>query len=625
MIGQAARLLEKNDFVGAERIFVEVLRATPDHPDALCQLGILRRRQQRHDEALELLERAVRVAPSSAPAHYSLGNCLLGLRRFDEAAASFRRAAAVAPNVADIHNNLGVCLAELGRWDEAIAAYRDAARLRPGFAGAHYNVGKALVHLNRHREAIEEYRRVIRIDSNAAEVHLDLGNALAHLDRWDEAITCYLQAIRLRPNDAVARHNLGVAQSELGLRQEAIDNFRKACAMEPGNMVFLFDLGKELIVVDRIDEGLPMVERVIEAEPLNARAWIVTGHTQTRLNRYPEAIARYRHAIAIDPENVDAHWDLSHAELALGNFEQGWKEYEWRWRTKAQQSAVRPFAQPVWLGETDIAGKTLLVHAEQGHGDTIQFVRLLDAPALRETNLILEVQPALKALLSASYPRASVFARGEGLPEFDLHVPLLSLPLALGIRLETIPGAAGYLTADAQRRRDWSTRLREKPGLCIGLVASGNPWPVSNRARSAGLAAMKPVVERHSVRFFNIQPQLSAEERAVLAGLPGVEDLGPLLTDFNETAALVCELDLIISIDTSTAHLAGALGHPAWVMLSFPPDWRWHLDRDDSPWYDSLRLFRQERSGDWSGCIQRVAAALDQYVSAQQGLSPRRD
>ncbi len=332
-------------------------------------------------------------------------------------------------------------------------------------------------------------------------------------------------------------------------------------------------------------------------------------------------MASYRKALTIEPDYAPAHWNESLCRLLIGDFERGWKKYEWRWKCDQDLLATRNFSQPLWLGREDLTGKTILLHAEQGLGDTIQFARYAQAVAQKCAKVILEVQPSLRSLLSEISGAYKVLSRGEPLPEFDFHCPLLSLPLAFNTRLETIPATIPYLGARAAVVKRWEDNLGKRDVPRVGIVWSGLSTNVNDHNRSIALSRLAALAGP-SVKLVSLQNEVRAEDEKALAANKQILHFGSELEDFSDTAALVSLMDLVVSVDTSVAHLAGALGKPVWILLPFAPDWRWLVDREDSPWYPTARLFRQPKIGDWDSVIDKVKQDLSKCFASD--LRPSR-
>jgi hypothetical protein len=318
----------------------------------------------------------------------------------------------------------------------------------------------------------------------------------------------------------------------------------------------------------------------------------------------------------VRPDYAEAHWNEALTRLLIGDFERGWKKYEWRWKIESFTSKQRDFAQPLWLGADGIEGKSILLHSEQGFGDTIQFCRYVPLVAACGARVILAVQKPLHELMSTLTGAAQIVFTGEPLPHFDIHCPLASLPLAVGTRLESIPSTTPYLHAPAHALQHWKTRLEPRDRLRIGICWAGNPNHKSDVSRSIGLSPLLPLLTNTDVQFFSLQKDLRAGDAEILRNNRHITHLGQEIETFSDTAAIISSMDLVISIDTSVVHLAGSLGKPIWILLQFVPDWRWLLDREDSPWYPTARLFRQNETRSWDGVISRVHAAMQVFCRA---------
>jgi hypothetical protein len=435
---------------------------------------------------------------------------------------------------------------------------------------------------------------------------------LRHQDegRLAEAEASYRSSLALDPRQPKAHNNLGAVLHMQGRLDEATASYRRALALDPA----LAQANQNLAAITRDPEAargaLEGYLRHLEANPQDAEAHNNLGNVYRELGRPREAIASFGQAIRLNPASAEAHFSRAEALLLCGEFAEGWREYEWRGKVKALGTPPREFAQPLWDGE-QLAGKTLLLHAEQGLGDTIQFVRYARLAAERCRTVLLECQPQLAGLLRGAPGVAQVIAQGTPLPPFDAHLPLLSLPRVFGTTVQTVPWGEPYLRAEAEKRERWRRELG--PGrLHVGLAWAGRPQQWDDRKRSMSLASLAPLAPAPNTVFHSLQ----WGEAAAQADPPGMKLVryGDRIRDFADMAALVGALDLVISVDTSVAHLAGALGVPTWVLLAHAPDWRWLLEREDSPWYPATRLFRQRLDGDWQDVATRVAQALREAV-----------
>jgi tetratricopeptide (TPR) repeat protein len=502
---------------------------------------------------------------------------LLGLLKHQagktgEAYRLISAALAVNPRSADARSNLGLVLHALKRDAEALASFEQALALDPSHVEALNNRGTALLNLNRPTEALASFERLLAINPRHLEAQVNRANALLDLDRVDEAIIAYDAVLAAQPRHAGAHFNRGNALMRRENLEEAIAAFDRALAIAPG------------YVKAHNNRGLAL------------RA----------LNRHGEALASYGRASALDKDFAEAHLNAAHALLTLGDFARGFPGYEWRWKIASTAPHRRTFRQPLWLGTPPIGGRTILLHAEQGLGDTIQFARYATLLARAGAKVVLEVAPALKELLSGIGGATRVLAQGDALPAFDLHCPLASLPLAFKTELASIPAEIPYLAAPAERLEKWRARLAGLARPRIALAWSGNPAHANDRNRSIPLARLQPLWSLVGPSFISVQRDVREGDAGVLAGATRLVHLGGELSDFADTAAVLALADLVISVDSAVAHLAGAMGRPVSILLPFSPDWRWMLAREDSPWYPTVRLLRQPEIGDWDSVVARV-------------------
>jgi len=570
---------QRGDLKEAERIGRSVLSVRADQFEALFLLGIIAGQAGRPAEAVDFLSRAIAANPSSPDAHFNRGVALGELGRGDEALDSYDRVLALNPSYAEAHFNRGVVLGGSRRWTEAIECYDRAIALRRDYAEAHHNRGVALVELGRPAEALESYERAIELRPSYAAAFNNRGVALAALGRLDEALESYESSIRLKPDYAGAYDNRGVALLEL----------------------------------DRAADALASHERALALRPEFAEAHYNRGNALRELSRHREAIESYERALALRPDHASAHWNLADCLLLLGEFARGWQEYEWRWKLEDRRENRRDFAQPLWLGGEPLAGKTILLHSELGLGDTILFCRYATRVAAAGAKVVLEVQPALLPIMIGLEGVALALPRGAPLPAFDAHCPLMSLPLAFKTDLATIPSGVPYLGSDAERVAAWIERLGTYDRPRVGLVWSGSVM-LKNDRRSMPLAQMVALLSSWA-QWVSLQKDVPEADAALLASRSDLLHVGDALHDFAETAAVLTLMDLVITVDTSVANLAGAMGKPVWILLPHNPhDWRWMLERRDSPWYPTARLFRQPSPGDWASVIERVREELALWV-----------
>ena len=496
--------------------------------------------------------------------------------RRDEALAGYDRALAIGPDDPEALNGRGIVLRQLRRPNDALASYDRALSLRPDYPAALAN----------------------------------RGNVLTDLKRFDEALASFDRALAIRPDFAGAMRNRSNVLREMGRLDEALASCDRALAIQPDFAEALVGRGALLLDLGRLEEALASCDRALAIRPDYAEALNIRGVVLHGLGRLDAALASFARALAIRPDYADAHWSEALCRLLAGDFAAGWAKYEWRWRTRLHADAGQTFAQPPWLGEPEVAGKTVLLHAEQGFGDTIQFCRYATLLAERGARVVLQVQPELKSLLVALAGVHVVLARGEPLPDFDFHCPLLSLPLAFGTTLGTIPSRIPYLAPRPAPVERWRARLAAARPPRIGIAWSGNAQHRNDRHRSIGLGLFARLLYVGGT-LVSLQKELRDGDRQWLAAHPEVLHAGDDLSDFADTAVLISLLDVVISVDTVVAHLAGAMGKPVWILLpALGVDWRWLLGREDSPWYPSARLFRQPAVGDWDSVMERVASEL---------------
>lgn len=457
-------------------------------------------------------------------------------------------------------------------------------------------------------------KRSARPATTGRAQNLQQAMTLLQQGNWSEAEPLYRTLLATDPGDFDALHGLGILRAQQGMLDEAIALIGAALARDPASPHAHNNLANALQMRGRHSEAIALYEQALVLKPDYIDAHRNLAAALRALNRHQAAIARYEQAIALQPDDAEAHLNAALTHLALGDFAVGWREYEWRWRHAGGGFRQPVYAQPRWLGEGDLNGRTILLYAEQGMGDTLQFARYVPLLAKRGARIVLEVQAGVTALLSRLPGIIACCVQGEALPPFDYHSPLLSLPLALRTNLETIPAEMPYLAAPPAKVGHWRRRLSSMRGLKVGLVWAGSTTHRNDRNRSVPLATLRGLLGTPGVRFLSLQKELRAGDAALLETLGGMKLLGGDLADFTDTAAVISLLDLVITVDTAVAHLAGALGKEVWILLPFSPDWRWLLARKDSPWYPTARLFRQPRTGDWAGVLTQVAMALQQRL-----------
>ena len=599
----------------AETIYRRVLAARPRHAGALHLLGVVDIQRGRPGDALEKIRRALEINPSAAAYHGNLGTALQALGRFDEAARAYSEAVRIDASYADAHNNLGALYEKCGRYPDAVASYRAALAVRADFVEALGNLGQLLRRAGSYDEAVTLFTRAIEHGARDSSVHRGLGMALGRLNRTDEAIAALRKAIEINPADHEAHNNLGNRLKQKGEMAAADACYREALRLKPDYVDAHNNLGNSYFRIGQLDEAEACYRKALALRPDYADGHGNLGIVHMGMGRHDACIASLREALRLRPVYPEASCNLSQALLVTGQFKEGWDRYEARWSLASLPP--RPFRQPWWRGES-LLGRTILLHAEQGVGDAFQFVRY--ATILRDlgADVLLEVpRETMRVLAPLARPGIRLIPRGsKHVPHFDLHCPLLSIPGALGCDLESIPAQVPYLSAEPKLVDAWRDRIGRGGPLKVGLVWAGNPQHANDHHRSFRPLAYRPLWEVPGVAFFSLQKQQRDGDAADLATLGPITDLAPHLGDFADTAAALCALDLLISVDTSVVHLAGALGRPVWTMVPFSPDWRWLVDRPDTPGYPTMRLFRQPKRNDWKGAVARVAAELARWRGA---------
>ncbi len=604
----------KADTTPSSRV-VFVPPALAAHLQARLQQGLALHQQGRHPEARAVYEGILQLHPDHVDALHLAGVLAFQTDRAAEAVALIDRAISLQPRQAAFHSNLGLAQVQLGQLAAAIASYDQAIALKPDFAEAHLNRGHALRQLQQPDAALASYDRAIALRAHDAESHFGRALVLAELQQREPALAAYDQAIALRPGHAESHYNRGNVLRELKRLDEALASYDQALAIRPQYARALVNRGVTLYQQNHLEAALASYDQALRIRPGYADAHVNRGISLFELGQLDAAVASYDQALALQPDYPEAQINKSLVLLLQGDFRQGWELYESRWRVPASLPYRPAFSQPRWNGSEPLAGKTLLLFGEQGFGDFLQFSRYANLLAARGAQVLLQVPVSLAALLKDLPGISRIVVKGDPLPPFDWYCPLLSLPQAFHTDLQTIPSGERYLRADARKVEVWRGKLDDRSGdrtrLRVGLAWSGNPAHENDRHRSILLSALLQHLPVHH-QYVSLQKEVRPADALVLERHSHILHFGGQLQDFSDTAAL-CELmDVVISVDTSVAHLSGALGKRTWVMLPLVPDWRWLLGRDDSPWYPSVRLYRQTRRNDWRAVFSRLWTDLKQ-------------
>jgi tetratricopeptide (TPR) repeat protein len=606
----------------AERTARQALAADPGRGDALELLGGVLLAQGRLGEAVACLRRAAAAVPERAEVHFQLGQALRRQGDLPGAVAAYQAALARLPGLGEAHQGLGLALVGQGRLADALVHFSQAARLCPDNAHVQQNLGTVLLDLDRPAEAVAPLRQAVRLAPAMVDAHHNLGRAYRRLEQLDQAIACLQDAVRLGPDSWGAHTDLAEALAYQGELPQALAHFRAAARLAPGQANVQRNLGLALVKLGELPEAAAALEASLRLAADSADAWNGLGFARWRLGRYSDGMACVERALALDPQHVGAHLNRALLRLTLGDFAHGWAEFEYRWQSGTIPPPP-PLGAPEWDGSS-LAGRTILLHTEQGAGDSIQFVRYAALVKQRGATVYLACPANLVRLLRGCPGIDRVVVKGQALPPFDGHAPLMSLPRLLDTMPDTIPAPVSYLAAEPALVEHWRGVLAGEGGFKVGITWQGSRKHPDDPVRSVPLTAFAPLASVPGVRLYSLQKGAGTEQLAT-AGFP-VTDLGRSLDEttgtFVDTAAVVRNLDLVVSVDTAPVHLAGALGVPTWVALSHVADWRWQTERTDSPWYPSVRLFRQPERGQWAPVFARIAAELEALVGAPRRTAP---
>ena len=628
---QAARAaLEKKQLGVAERGLLAVLKTSPDHVEANRDLGVLRFLQRRFDDAERAVLKAIAIDPSAVDSHLQLAEMYTALKRDDDAVARLEMACEADVGSSRAWVTLGHAYERQGKGpDHVLMRMHECSLSHPDSKALLMLLGNMRANRGQHQAAFAAFDRAALAYPRDAEAQLHRANALYFCDRYDEALAGYQTTLELEPGMYFAWSQTGNVYLRLRRSNDAIEAFSKALAIEKTSYDALVGMGAALWEQDRFEEALTFLQGALHVNPRGTAAFNNIGQVMVALKDDANAIAMFDRVREIDP-NADPEADLSAAtcRLRMGNYEAGWTAYERRHRIDRHPIVApgRYAGAQRWNGES-IAGKTLLIAAEQGAGDTFQFARYVPlAVRASGARVVFAVQaPAVPLLIEKQADwgpqgQLSIVSAEGPLPQVDYFVPLMSLPLVFRTRVDSIPSAPSYLSVPERYRQKWRVALPERGRLRFGLVWCGNPKHTNDRNRSMPIQHLAPLVSDKSVDWCVLQPGVSASDAQALATVPHVFNAGPHLKDFADTAAIIELLDVVITVDTSVAHIAGALGKPVFLLLPWAAEWRWFHDRNDSPWYPTARLFRQPAIGDWDAVIEAVQHALIEHAKQKAGL-----
>ncbi len=641
---------DREEWKEAICFYLQAIALDPSFSEACNDLGTIFQGQGKTEEAVYWYQKALSINPTFAEASYNLGNVFKDQKKWEETLFYSRKAVELDPFLTEAHNNIGIAHYQKDQIEEAISCWQKAVDLRPDYFSVYVNLGTALGRVKRLEEAVQTFqialsldptqalpwvnlgnifkekkeveeavacfRKALSIDPTIAEAYMNLGSLAMDQGHVDGAILCYRKAIELNPHSAETCYNLGNAYKDKKEVGTAIGFFKKAIELRPDYHQAYNNLALILQGQGRLEESIDLLTQALNLNPDLPEVLNNLGNAFKDQKKIDEAIELFRKAVLLNPEYPEGHWNLSLALLLTGCFEEGWPEYEWRWKLKGLVPR-EDILCALWDG-SDLNRKRILLHAEQGFGDTIQFIRYVPLVTGRGGRVVVECQPELVSLLAPMKGIEVVVKHGDPLPDFDVQCPMLSLPWIFRTDHLSIPASIPYIFLDSDLVGKWRSRLSSDKAECkVGLVWAGKPDHSNDQNRSLSFEELRPLVQVPGVSFYSLQKgEAGGQVKKLPQGMNWM-DFSRELHDFAETGALIQNLDLIISVDTAVAHLAGALGKPAWILLPFSPDWRWLLDREDTPWYPTMRLFRQPAFKDWASVIQEVAIRLKNGVSSK--------
>jgi tetratricopeptide (TPR) repeat protein len=645
-MGRAVKIHRSGNLQKAQEMYQRILADYPDHAQLHYLLGLIAYQSGNHTRALDYItkaincdpyypiyynglgdvfkaqgdlkkatacyQKAVQLEPDSVEANFNLGSIHHDQLQFEEAIYYFLKTVQVKPDLTEAHYNTGLAYQAMDKLDEAIASYDKAIHIKPDYPEAHNNKGKALKDKGDLEAALTCFQRAIQLKQDFAEPYFNLGDVLATLGKMEAAIENYRLALRYRPNMIEAYNNLANVLKKRGDLDAAIENYRQVLRLKPDLAEAHYNLGSTLRLKEAFGEATAHLQQALQLKAGYAEAYNNLGLTYKEQGNLDQAIESFSRALQIKPQLAEAHWNRSFTYLLNANFRDGWPDYEWRFQ-QARWKTLYPhrYNGPRWDGKT-CPDKTIFIHDEQGLGDTLQFVRYIPAVKSHCRKVIFETRKSLIPLLQG-FPGIDRFiirsAKQPVSENWDFYTPLLSLPKIFGTDLETIPADGPYINADAGKVAYWGNRLTGRR-FKVGIVWAGRPLHTNDRNRSCKLNQFYPFSKIPGIQLIGLQKGDAAAQTQHMPEEIPLTNYGEEFEDFSDTAGLIENLDLVISVDTAVAHLAGAMGKPVWVLLPFVPDWRWMMDREDSPWYPTMRLFRQKTHGDWGPVFQRVGKEL---------------
>ncbi len=617
ILAEAVRNHQSGNLEKAEMLYKEILVSDPDHADALHLLGVIGYQTGNNKHAVEYIQKAISIHSANSYYHNNLGNAFLNLKETDKAIKCFTEAILLNKNNIEAYNNLGNALREKGELEEALIQYRMAVELNPEYAIAINNIANLLKATDRLEESLQHYNRAVKLEPGRAELYFNLANALAEMKRFNEAAEQYRMALEIRPDFAEAHNDLGNVLKKMDRLDDAIKHYQNALSLKPGFAIAHNNLADTYRLSSAFDSAIEQSDTAIRLEPDNEEFYVNLGNIYHCQGNYQKAVDQYQKAIDLKNDLADAHYNKGLILLTNSAFKEGWKEYEWRFLSKevALDIGFRDVGIPTWDGSY-LKDKTILIMTEQGMGDSIQFFRYLPLIKERAGKIIFECPNELRRLFSSSInSNIQLIDKYSDDSEFkpDVCIHLLSIPGIFGTEIGNIAADIPYLKVAPEIARKWSLSI-DSGGFKVGLIWSGNPNHTNDRNRSCRPSDLLPLSFITGVQFYNFQKSISKEDLNEIPASMKIKNIAADFDDFYDTAAAIQNMDLIITVDTAVAHLAGALGKEVWTLIPFVPDWRWMLNREDTPWYPTMRLFRQPEYGDWDSVINKVICELEKQV-----------
>ncbi|MBF0108042.1 MAG: tetratricopeptide repeat protein [Magnetococcales bacterium] len=601
----------------AMAVYRNVIAHCPDHAAAMNNLAMIHHDLGEVHTAIDLYRQALSCRPRFAEVLNNLGSLLHRQGNHDEAHDLLRQAIAIRPDYVAAQFNLGMLLNDMGRWDDALRHLREALARQPHHPEIHVHLGALCQRLQRHEEAMDHYRQGLMIQPNNPHAYNNLGQLCLDAGRLEEALDHLRHAVVLKADFPEAWNNLGTVLDALGESTHALECFARALELKAAFPEARNNCGNVLLRLGAPERALEWYRAALELRPEYPEALCNLGGCLHQLGRLDEALAALDRSLSLAPDDPSSHYNESLIRLLSGDYDLGWAKFEWRWRSR--DFRFHGHRQPLWDG-TPHPQATLLVHCEQGLGDSLQFVRFIPAIKSLVHKLILLCPEPLKRLFRTMTAIDQLITPADPIPPCDFQAPLMSLPHILRISLDSIPCPIPYLFPEEELIQPFRTRLQQEPTMKIGLTWRGNPRQKNDCHRSMAPEALAPLLDLPRCTFIGLQKETDPTAPNPFAKRNNFIDMSDELTDFAVTAALVSQLDLVISVDTSVIHLTGALGRPGWVLLTRVPDWRWLQDRSDSPWYPTLRLLRQSRRGDWNQVVATAVVKLKAVLNETVGL-----